>query len=59
MEHGANATELFAFVGGDRYGPPATTVRGYSNRYGPLRPVRHHGAPRASSNPVYTPCNPI
>ena len=51
MEHGANATELFAFVGGDRYGPPATTVRGYSNRYGPLRPVRHHGAPRASSNP--------
>ena len=42
MEHGANATELFAFVGGDRYGPPATTVRGkgYSR---PLRPSRHHG----------------
>lgn len=38
MEHGANATELFAFVGGDRYGPPATTVRGIviaTARYGP------------------------
>ena len=23
MEHGTNATELFALVGGDRYGPPA------------------------------------
>ena len=38
MEHGANATQLFAFVGGDRYGPPATTVRGIvtaTARYGP------------------------
>ena len=57
MEHGANATELFAFVGGDRYGPPATTVRGIvTARYGPSATTARL-APRLTLA-LYTPCNP-
>ena len=54
MEHGTNATELFALVGGDRYGPPAKAAprassnlpQPYTIRYTRITAdkPRHHSA---------------
>ena len=43
MEHGTNATELFALVGGDRYGPPAKAApRASSNLPQPYTTLYTH-----------------
>ena len=43
MEHGTNSTELFALVGGDRYGPPAKAApRASSNLPQPYTTLYTH-----------------